>query len=274
MLKALLPILIIITCAGPSDYIRYMPGDLPIVISVPHGGDLKPYNIPNRFCEGCSYIADLKTGIIGEKISYYLEKDTGEKPYVILNDLHRSKMDANRYITEGADGNYEMEKAWRLFQKYIQFSLERSIEEHGYALFLDLHGQAHSHNKTEIGYDVSKNNLRAKNYQNSTLVNVLSGSGCSISDFIVGNESLGCLYESYGYPSVPSCKNKYPLSNEKYFDGGYNTETYTTLSRVIAIQIECSKGVRSSKAKVNKFSKATAEILQLYLKNLENCMNI
>ena len=37
-----------VPCFGTHNYIEYVPGELPVVISVPHGGALSPASIPDR----------------------------------------------------------------------------------------------------------------------------------------------------------------------------------------------------------------------------------
>jgi hypothetical protein len=39
---------------GRSNYIQYVAGDLPMIISAPHGGSLTPSEIPDRDCTGIS----------------------------------------------------------------------------------------------------------------------------------------------------------------------------------------------------------------------------
>ena len=44
-----------------TAYVEYIAGNLPIVISVPHGGYLEPVSIPDRNCTGCVYVRDSYT---------------------------------------------------------------------------------------------------------------------------------------------------------------------------------------------------------------------
>ena len=47
-----LVVFVVLTCIatadGSDDYVTYMPGELPVILSAPHGGRLKPEHLPNR----------------------------------------------------------------------------------------------------------------------------------------------------------------------------------------------------------------------------------
>ena len=45
----------------------------------------------------------------------------------------------------------------------------------------------------------------------------------SLAGLLRGEESFGSLLHNKGLPSVPSLEDPYPLDNEAYFTGGFNT---------------------------------------------------
>ena len=61
-------------------------------------------------------------------------------PHVIICHLSRKKLDANRDISEAAEGNEHSELAWNEFHMFIDIAIS-SIEGRG--LYIDIHGQSH-----------------------------------------------------------------------------------------------------------------------------------
>ena len=59
----------------------------------------------------------------------------GKTPYVIINNLKRTKFDANRDSIEGAQGNIYARRAWEEFHYYINESKNDSTI-FNYGLFL------------------------------------------------------------------------------------------------------------------------------------------
>ena len=77
-------------------YIKYHKGDIPLIISVPHGGTLKPKSIPIR-----------SNGVIGIdkntiNLALILIKKVKEiyrnnkSPSYVISNVHRSKIDLNK----------------------------------------------------------------------------------------------------------------------------------------------------------------------------------
>ena len=73
----------------------------------------------------------------------------GEYPYLVVNNLHRSKFDANRDKPEATFGESVPERAWEEFHAYIDRS---KAEIGGRGLFIDIHGHGHPNNWAELGY--------------------------------------------------------------------------------------------------------------------------
>jgi len=49
------------TYVSPNGHIEYRCGDLPLIVSVPHGGSLEPVDIPDRTCNSPVYDVDANT---------------------------------------------------------------------------------------------------------------------------------------------------------------------------------------------------------------------
>jgi N-formylglutamate amidohydrolase len=105
-------------------------GNVPVLITVPHGGALVPQNIPNR--DFGSYKKDRETILTLKEILKEYDL-TNKKPYFVCMNLHRRKIDVNRGSREGAQ-NAEMLKVYKDYHNKIrEFRLEiQKNTEKGY----------------------------------------------------------------------------------------------------------------------------------------------
>ncbi len=85
---------------GCSNYVEYIAGDMPLIISAPHGGSLKPSEVPDR--KRGEFTPDACTGELARAIQQACYSHFGRCPHVILCLLERRKVDCNREIEEGA----------------------------------------------------------------------------------------------------------------------------------------------------------------------------
>lgn len=260
-----------------SAYVEYIAGNLPIIISVPHGGYLTPGEIPDRDCPACVTINDAYTQELARAILQEIQARTGCYPHVIINRLRRAKLDANRDLEEAADGNVMAEDAWFAYQDFIDTARTWVLGQFGKGLFIDLHGHGHAIQRLELGYLISKNELmlndgvlNSDTYVNqSSLRNLVSEnlSQQTHAALLRGNQSLGTIMENKGYAAVPSSNDPAPASNEAYFSGGYNTHRYGSIEegRIDAIQIECNQNVRFEEVSREIFADSLASGLLNFL---------
>ena len=71
--------------------------------------------------------------------------------------------------------------------------------------------------------------------------------GIDHSDLLRGPYSLGTLLDEKGLPSVPSFSDPFPLDDEPFFQGGYNTQRHGSrddAGTIDAIQIEMNQDIR------------------------------
>ncbi|KAI0225665.1 hypothetical protein LSAT2_023574 [Lamellibrachia satsuma] len=265
-------------------YIRYVTGSLNVIITAPHGGHLLPSSIPNRVAgcfdvnTGCDYhhncgtpdpqncpvklLKDSYTSSIATTIANELESLTGDRPHTIYCRLHRRKMDANREVNEATLNVQEAIYAYNNFTAFVN-AAKTSIG--GRALLLDIHGQTHVANWTELGYAVSASKLNSGLFSasDSTIKAIglhvciainhlrrhtLTGPfvGVSIGRFLQRSfsiwksynnacfkdllrnttpNSLGHYLRNEAYRVVPSPVFPSPGSNG-YYSGGYNVKTH------------------------------------------------
>lgn len=239
-----------------TGYVEYIPGNLPVILSAPHGGYLTPAEIPDRDCLGCSYLRDSYTQELARTIADDFFEATGCYPHVVINLLHRRKFDANRDIGEAADGNSTIEQAWQAYHDFLDDAKAQIIEEDGRGLFLDLHGHAHDIQRVELGYLLSKSELQltdetlnTNNYIEESSLRTLVDDNLqhlSHAELLRGAHSLGTLLENKGVRAVPSAPDPFPNDNESYFSGGYNTNRHGSKhgGNIDGIQIECHQDIR------------------------------
>jgi hypothetical protein len=266
------------TYFGNNDYIEYKAGNLPIVISAPHGGILEPVDIPNRNCAGCTYVRDANTEDLLRKMYDAIFEEFGCYPHVIINRLHRRKLDANRAIGEAADGNAIGEQAWNDFQNFIELAKDTIESNFGKGLYLDLHGHGHNNQRLELGYRILKSELQLPDTELDDMIyvdyasikNLVNGNlnSLTLSGLLRGEDSFGQLYENENFYAVPSQNDPYPFNSEAYFSGGYNTERHGSRlgGTIDGIQIECNMdGVRDTENNREEFAMTTAQVLKSYL---------
>ncbi|MFM8574128.1 MAG: hypothetical protein ACKOAU_21205 [Pirellula sp.] len=125
-------------------------GDLPVVLSAPHGGTLKIVGVEAR--EGVGMPTgpagfftgrDGGTSELAVEVSEALERKTGKKPYLVISKTHRKYLDPNR----PSEIAYEDSDAAPVYQRYhgtLQKYCKQILEKYHTGLLLDIHGQGSS----------------------------------------------------------------------------------------------------------------------------------
>lgn len=231
---------------GRNDYVEYIPGELPVVLSAPHGGDLLPSELPNRTFGVTG--TDRNTIELTLAVRDALIDLTGYAPHVIISHLHRAKLDPNREIVEAAQGSSLAEYAWGEFQSFIDMARIELWSTFDGGMYFDMHGHGHAKNRLELGYLLSSDrmNLFDSSLNSQTVVRLTSireigrDSPIPFSQVLRGPTSLGGYLEAEGVPVLPSPGDPSP-GEDPYFTGGYNTRRHGSMddSEVVSgIQIE------------------------------------
>ena len=214
---------------GSSGFVEYIPGNTGIIIAVPHGGSLAANNVPNRVYG--TFEEDDYTKELGEVVRQSICGNLGQCPHLVVSKLKRIKLDPNRNITEAAQGDPHAEQAWREYHGFIDWAKQNRDSE----VVIDLHGQSHLQNSTELGYLLSSEDLNKGSFdsESSSIRSLASKSGKSGKDLITGKESLGYYLEQLGYNAFPSPRQPSPGSQE-YFPG--NTSNIRNIVLVTPFQ--------------------------------------
>jgi len=265
---------------GSNNYVQYFAGNLPIIISVPHGGYLAPSSIPDRNCIDCVTDLDAYTQELGMELRTALYDLTGCYPHIIINLLHRKKLDANRNVEIGANGNQIAATSWNDFQNFIEIAKLQVKNNHSKGLYIDLHGHGHAIQRIELGYLLYEDELRLDDaalnteqyIKNSSIKNLVSTNllGQTHAELLRGPNSFGSLLENKGYPAIPSSSNPFPLVGEPYYTGGFNIAQHTSYKSgtIDGFQMECNQNVRFDDNLRKTFATELAMVLREYLKTL------
>lgn len=256
-------------------YTEVQYGNMPLIISVPHGGTDNPTNIADRACPNITTVTDTKTIELANAIDSVCKADYGFQPYLVINYLRRTKLDQNREIVEATCTNPTAETFWKNYHTSIDTCIAKITNKYSQAIFIDLHGHGHTKQRLEIGYLISANALRnpstivpsSTSYYNMLLQNPFLSSN----QFLTTANAFGTLMANRNFPSVPSAQDIAPLITDEYFDGGYNTQTYTSslYPKVYGWQIETNfTGVRDTEISRVNFAKAFLQsIMEFYKLN-------
>ena len=265
------------TYFSTDNYIEYLAGNLPIVISAPHGGTLEPGSIPDRDCSGCVYTRDSFTEELTREVRATIIERTACYPHTIINRLHRRKLDANRAIANAADGNPAAEVAWTAFQAFIDSAKSIVNRQYGKGLFLDMHGHGHDIQRIELGYLMSRDELAFNDNALQTTAFIERSSirhlaqnnldQLQFASLLRGEKSFGALLTDKGFASIPSLSDPFPINDEPYFTGGYNTRRHGSRDggSIDGIQIECNRNIRFDEATRQRFADSLANVILDYL---------
>jgi hypothetical protein len=256
-------------------YTEVQYGNMPLIISVPHGGTDAPATIPDRICPGITTATDLNTIEMANAIDSICRIDYGFQPYLVICYLKRIKVDQNRDLPEATCSNNALNSIWNNYHLSIDSFITRIIAKYPLALFIDLHGHGHTKQRLELGYLLTGNELRspaAINAASASVFNLLQqNASLQINPLLTGANAFGTLMANNNFASVPSQQDVAPLVTDLYFDGGYNTQRYcsTIYPKVFGWQIESNyTGVRDNQVSRINFAKSFLQsIMQFYSRN-------
>lgn len=246
--------------SNPDGLVIIEAGELPIILSAPHGGRDAIAGVSERQGDGVDLFktrSDSNTDQLTTKAADALEKRLGKRPYTVIARFHRKYVDANRPERLA----YESEKAKAAYDTYHQ-ALARArsevIERWGRGILLDIHGQ--SANKKAI----------FRGTQNGkTTTHLVSRFGRKA---LTGESGLFGQLAEQGLPVIPAVgatDREHPD-----YDGGYIVVTYGSRSggTLDAIQLELGKDLRSSTAvaaTADKLARTIAAFADEYLPKVE-----
>ena len=241
--------------AEANDLIEIYSGDLPIVLSAPHGGSLEIEGVPERKGQGVKRFVrtkDMWTDQLTVKLADSIEKKTGKRPYVVVANFHRKFIDANR----SADLAYESPKAKPVYDSYhraIASARREVLQRWGRGMLFDVHGQA------------AEAKAIFRGTQNGQTTSHLVGKFGQ--EALSGEKSVFGLFAKESIAVIPDLG---PEHRETRYTGGYIVRAYGSSSggAMDAIQLEFGRELRLLKNNdetARKVASAIVEFSQKYL---------
>ncbi|GAB1464179.1 hypothetical protein [Pedobacter sp. UBA4863] len=258
-----------------EKWVEYVEGDMPLVISVPHGGRVTVDSLPIRDCKGAITGVDGRTIELARDIQHYFKKTYNLVPHIIISHIARKHVDQNRELDNKATCGYEKnEKPWHTFHNWVDSALNLASSNGKRAMYIDLHGHGHKNQRLEIGYNLGKSELEKildETYKHGSkyhsITNLLKQErGLNLKEAIFGEKAFGTFLVNNGVPATPSSQDLVPTKEELFFSGGDNTRRFTSekYPNVFGLQIECDSSARSE-AKRSNTAKGIAEAIVQYL---------
>lgn len=185
---------------------------------------------------------DENTRNISQKTYKLLITMLKEKPYLLINNIHRKFIDLNRPISVGTcdkSGRYY----WNNFHNKLSAIIKECKQKYGYCLLFDIHCNLKTHNLIELGYGIKMKSIEKFKFKESSLDFLKHY--YSLKSLIIGDRSLGnYLHQFIDTVPSPILFNYDSLNNlaidKFYYNGGYITKNYSKNYQIDAIQIELS----------------------------------
>ena len=204
-------------------------GNLPLVISAPHGGTAAVPNVPPRKGNGVrqfTTVRDTNTDLLARALADRVYAETGKRPHLVIAHFSRKYIDANRaakdaYESEAASDTYD------LFHHGLREAC-RQAKTLGQAWLVDIHGQGASSDTVYLGT------------QNRSTLH--DGRVAWKTDGIFGR------LQHAGLKILPAADG---VAEDRRFNGGYIVQTYGATagaSGLNAVQLEFGSNFRSTPA--------------------------
>jgi N-formylglutamate amidohydrolase len=231
-------------------------GELPLILSSPHGGAREIPGVPPRKGEGMKkgptgFVVARDTGLeeLAHDLAAAIRERTGKKPYVVVASFHRRHLDCNR----PPEFAYEHDGAKAVYEEYYgalrRYGAE-AVRKYGGGLVVDLHGQGTAADRVFRG---------TQNGQTTTLLQERFGRGLQ-----VGPDSLMGRLKARGWTVHPDGEG----AEAAGFSGGHIVRTFGRREAgTDAVQLEFGMDYRREgkrKATAAVLAEVLEEIAKLY----------
>jgi len=247
--------------------VEHQRGALPIILCAPHGGRRRPATIADR--PHGNLKNDVGTQELARAIARALTTG-GEGPHLVVNHLHRRKLDPNRPFEAGTAGDPRAEAAWAAYHGFVERAQQEVLARHGRGLLLDIHGHAHVRPWVQLGYLIDSSELALDDETldglaaQSSIRSLAERGPSSFAELVRGPTSLGARLAASGFDAVPSPDNPSP-GDEPYFKGGYTVRRHGSRDggTIDAIQLEAHReGIRDTGQNRTTFAIVVARALR------------
>lgn len=245
-----------------QQFVETQVGDLPIILSAPHGGNGELPGVPVRKGEGMETGGagfftgrDSGTEELAHAVADAIERQFHGRPYLVISKVHRRYLDPNR----PADIAYEDSKVKPIYDHYHAALAEycAQVTERFHAgVLLDIHGQG---SRRDTVFRGTKNGLTVSSLRDR--FGDLAHSG---------PKSLFGLLQSRGWTVYPAnLSGEVTTAKEQSgFTGGYIVQTYGSHKArpIDAMQLEFGAEYRVASQR-NQTAQVLADALAEYATN-------
>jgi len=222
---------------------EFAKGNVPMILSCPHGGFKKPKRIPDKI-NGQS-VADKNTYFIAKLIINHLKK-LGIDIYYVLNKIHRSKVDLNRPPHSSSAFNKTSAEAndiFHYFHDQLNMFSQDCLVQFDKALLIDFHGFTRPYKNYP---DIIFGHIFGKTLN---LVQDTTRKACE--------KFWGCYQLEEEISKHFSIDNGFAESEFSLaYSGGYITHQFYNIKQVNTIQVEVAKYIRMDSSLTIKLVKA------------------
>jgi N-formylglutamate amidohydrolase len=252
----------------PASYIEFLKGDIPLVISVPHGGNLEVDEIPRR-TKGVLGI-DGETIMIARElvdlIKDFCEKRNidGRSPSYIMAKVARSRIDLNREESEAFIPHSKLaQQIYRFFHDKIKETVINNLRVYERSILIDLHGFEKANRPPgfrDVDIILGTNNLE-------------SFYSSKIPKKEWGNNIRGRIVQKFTELNIPIAPS-HPQRREYVLTGGYITKKYgaSQIPYSQVIQIELSDKIRIEDLKLR--TDVLHALATIFVDELQNIKSI
>jgi len=252
-----------------ADLALLQKGDLPIILTAPHGGrEMIPSIAPRRSDDknkieasrkwgGFASARDADTDILVQGIAAEIERLTGKKHYLVMAKFDRKYIDANRPVELALD-NPKAIPYYEYYHNSIRGFIDEARRKYPAILLVDVHGQ-------KKNPDV----LMRGTINGRSIARLLKRAGVPA---VTGTDGIFGQLEAHGFKVFPG--NDVPPSGTAEnagYEGGYTVlMSSETADGVDAVQFEFGTKYRQ-KTVLNKSAKDAASAIvafyEVYLKS-------
>ncbi|TFF86236.1 MAG: hypothetical protein EU517_00690 [Promethearchaeota archaeon] len=250
-----------------NKLITHKRGDIPLILSVPHGGEVLCDEVPTR-SSGIRGI-DRNTILLAKELVKMLQhiydkrSHMSKEPSFVFSDIARSKIDLNRPQERAFNQDSVLAKnLYLLYHHTIKKYILQNIEVYNTSILLDIHGfevKSRPRGFRDVDIILGTNNL-----------NSLSAEPIKKKDW--SNNIRGRIIKKFLGLEIPIAPG-HPRRREYVLSGGYITKKYgaSQISNSQAIQIEFSDRIRIDQVKLRKLVlKSLAEIFFEYFNQIKS----
>ncbi len=243
-----------------SNYVFTQSGELPIIISAPHGGTREIPGVGKRDgtglpTGGSGFVTARDTGTeeLAHEVAKAIQSRLGKRPYQVISQTHRQYLDPNR-PSDIAFDDVDAKPVYDFYHSSLEKYCREVTNQFHSGLLLDLHGQA---SKSDTVFRGTRNGTTVKHLRDTFGEAAHSG-----------EKSLFGTLHNFGWIVHPI-----PMTEKEQasYSGGYIVGTYGSLkgASIDAIQLEFggeyrAKGRRIETARI--LADAVAEYADAYLK--------